>query len=113
MLHVPDKQKQEANRPCPGPDQEAKKGSSLDQLLNAWLSRFSFGISPIALGQAYADWAQHLLLSPDKQTELLTKAQSKWARYLGFCLRACTEPECPGCIDPLPQDKRFSADDWQ
>lgn len=86
---------------------------SLDQALHAMLGRLGAGISPVALAQAYTDWAQHLLLSPDKQTELVVKAGRKWSRFLGFCLRACSDPDCHDCIEPLPQDKRFTADEWQ
>jgi hypothetical protein len=43
------------------------------------------GLSPLALTQAHADWAQHLLLSPDKQIELVHKAARKWARFFFYC----------------------------
>ncbi len=81
--------------------------AGLDQPFHAAIARMTGGLSPLALGQAYADWQQHLLLSPDKQTELVHKAERKWQRLLGYCARACASPECPSCIEPLPQDKRF------
>ena len=43
---------------------------SFDRPLHAALARLTAGLSPSALFQAYADWAQHLLFSPDKQLEL-------------------------------------------
>jgi len=98
--------------PAPGGEAEPSQ-PSLDRPLHAALGRFTAGVSPAALSQAYADWAQHLLLSPDKQAELVLKAQRKWLRYLGFCPRACADPECPACVEPLPQDKRFRAEDWR
>jgi hypothetical protein len=58
-------------------------------------------MTPIAT-QAHAGWAQHLLLSPDEQIELVHKAARKWARFF------------PYSIDqPLPQDKRFAGQAWQ
>ena len=57
--------------------------------------------------------APTLLFSPDKQIELLDKAANKWARYLRYCLRACTDPTCSACIEPLSQDARFRGEAWQ
>ena len=71
------------------------------------------GISPAAVTQAYTDWLQHLLFSPDKQTLLVKKAMRQWTRYADYCLRASTEPSCETCIDPLPQDNRFADDAWR
>ncbi|MFZ5609607.1 MAG: PHA/PHB synthase family protein [Pseudomonadota bacterium] len=85
----------------------------LDVALHAALAHWTAGLSPVALAQAFMDWAAHLLLSPDKQVELLDKAQRKWARYWDFCLRACADPQCAACIAPLPQDKRFRGEQWQ
>ena len=86
---------------------------SFDQPLHAALARLTGGLSPIALGLAFADWSQHLAMSPDKQIELAGKAARKWARLVEYAPRASTAPDCPGCIQPLPQDKRFSNESWQ
>ena len=86
---------------------------SLDRPLHAAVARLTGGISPAALTQAYTDWLQHLLLSPDKQSELVRKAADKWARYFQYCARACTDPTCPDCIEPLAQDARFRGEAWQ
>jgi poly[(R)-3-hydroxyalkanoate] polymerase subunit PhaC len=86
---------------------------SLDRPLHAAVARLTGGISPAALTQAYTDWFQHLLFSPDKQIELVRKAADKWARYLQYCVRACTDPACPDCIEPLAQDARFRGEAWQ
>lgn len=71
------------------------------------------GVSPVALALAYTDWAQHLLMSPDKQVELVEKAAGKWRRYLEYCPRAWSDAHCEACIEPLPQDRRFAGDPWQ
>ena len=71
------------------------------------------GVSLLALTQAHADWAQHLLLSPDKQIELVHKALRKWAGFFCYCSQASIDPGCPVCIEPLPQDKRFAGQAWQ
>ena len=113
MLQVPDDKRKGLDSTSPCPDDEARSRPSLDQPLHAALGRLTAGISPVALAQAYTDWAQHLLLSPDKQIELVGKAASKWARYLEYCPRACSDPHCEVCIEPLPQDRRFAGDPWQ
>jgi hypothetical protein len=65
-------------------------------------SGMTIGLSPVALTQAPAGWAQHLLLSPYEQIGLVHKAARKWARFF------------PYSIDqPLPQDKRFAGQAWQ
>ena len=84
----------------------------LDRATHAALGRLTGGLSPIALSLAYADWAQHLAYSPDKQMDLMLKAQRAWSQYLGYCISSCLEPACRLCISPLPQDKRFKADAW-
>jgi polyhydroxyalkanoate synthase len=66
------------------------------------IARMTSGVSPLVLTQAHADWAQHLLLSPDEQIEFVHKAARMWARFF------------PYSIDqPLPQDKRFAGQAWQ
>jgi poly[(R)-3-hydroxyalkanoate] polymerase subunit PhaC len=92
---------------------DERRPFSFDHPLHAATARLTAGISPLALMQAYTDWAQHLLFSPDKQRELVEKAARKWNRYVGYCLRACADPDCNACIEPLPQDQRFVGDAWR
>jgi poly(hydroxyalkanoate) polymerase-like protein len=94
------------------PDTGAVK-VSLDRPLHAALARFTLGISPAALSQAYLDWLRHILFSPDKQSALAEMTTREWTRYLEYCRSACADPNCPQCIEPLPQDKRFAGEAWQ
>lgn len=86
---------------------------SLDRPLHAAVARFTGGVSPAALSQAYIDWLQHFLFSPDKQIDLLEKAVGQWGRFFQYCLRASADPNCTRCIEPLLQDNRFRAEAWQ
>ena len=86
---------------------------SLDRPLHAAVARFTLGISPAALSQAYIDWLQHIVFSPDKQFALAELVARQWARYLEYCRRACADPNCQHCVEPLPQDKRFAGEAWQ
>lgn len=85
---------------------------NLDRTVHSQLARFTHGVSPASLGGAYLDWLTHLMLSPGKQHELLEKALEKSMR-IGW--HAMTGPldQCKPCIEPLPQDKRFGAPEWQ
>jgi polyhydroxyalkanoate synthase len=86
---------------------------SLDRPLHAAVARFTLGISPTALSQAYIDWLQHVLFSPDKQFALAEMVARQWTRYLEYCRSACADPNCQHCVEPLPQDKRFAGEAWQ
>ena len=94
-------------------DNNDTRAISFDQPMHAATARFTAGLSPAALVQAYTDWGQHLLMSPDKQINLVEKAVRKWSRFLAYCPHACTDPHCAACIEPLPQDKRFAGEAWQ
>jgi polyhydroxyalkanoate synthase len=85
-----------------------------DRSVHAAIARFTAGLSPAALGQAYLDWATHLAYSPGKRLQLVDKAVRKsirFANYLHRCAMQGGKGEC--CIEPLPFDKRFAADEWQ
>lgn len=86
----------------------------LDRSMHAALARLTASISPAALAAAFFDWSIHLAASPGKQMQLGEKATRKWLRlanYAGHC--ALPMADTPPCIEPLPQDRRFSGDAWQ
>jgi polyhydroxyalkanoate synthase len=76
------------------------------------MGRFTSGLSPAALWLAYADWAIHLWASPGKQHRLLEKGARKAIRFLNHAAHVAVDPDCPPCIDPLPQDNRFRGAAW-
>jgi polyhydroxyalkanoate synthase len=85
---------------------------SLDRLVHAWTGRFTFGLSPAALLLAYVDWQAHWVMNPGKQVELLQNGLLKSLRFDIYAVNALTDPNPPRCIEPLPEDRRFSEDDW-
>ncbi|SHF82120.1 MULTISPECIES: PHA/PHB synthase family protein [Halomonadaceae] len=87
--------------------------ATVDQQLNAMIGMLSGGLSPSAVQQAWWDWAQHLAASLDTQARLAKKAARQWQRFRAYSERACQDPGCERCIEPLPQDKRFRGDAWQ
>ena len=84
---------------------------SFDRPLHASLGRLTAGVSPAALGLAWADWVQHLLFSPDKQLELANEALRAWASLVAFCQRGSLAWE-DAPEQALP-DKRFAGPGWQ
>jgi polyhydroxyalkanoate synthase len=85
-----------------------------DRFFHAAIARMSGGLSPGALAAAYLDWIAHLAVSPGKQAHILEKAaqkQFRLGRFINNC--ACNPGQAENCIKPLPQDKRFSAPEWQ
>lgn len=84
----------------------------LDRAVHGSLARITQGLSPAAMMGAWADWALHLTFSPGKRLALIEKASHKGLR---LAQHAAGRADCPGepCIEPLPQDKRFAAPEWQ
>ncbi|OAN76637.1 poly-beta-hydroxybutyrate polymerase [Jannaschia sp. EhC01] len=87
---------------------------ALDKSLNAAQARFTGGLSPIALAAAYSDWALHLSAAPGKRMKLAEKAAKKAIRFANYAALCARNPDAPGaCIEPLPQDRRFTGEGWQ
>ncbi len=86
---------------------------ALDHAFRANLARFSLGLSPAGLAALCVDWMAHLATSPGKQLALIEKAGRKSTRLLNYMVQQTANPKSDGCIEPLPQDKRFSGDGWQ
>src|SRR5579863_4129318 len=85
-----------------------------DRALHAALGRFTGGVSPAALAEAYLDWATHLAFAPGKRTQLMSKALRKAGRFAAYAARQPSfEGACEPCIEPLPQDHRFDGEGWR
>ncbi len=85
----------------------------LDRLLHAAAGRLTAGLSPAALALAYVDWAMHLAAAPGKRWQLVEKAARKLVRFLTYAMRHAADSDVPPCIEPLPQDRRFSGELWR
>ena len=100
-------------RLAPGAPEDAEPPPSFDRLLHAAVGRLTAGLSPAALALAYADWATHLWAAPGKQQQLVEKAARKAVRFVTYAVRQGSEPDCAPCIEPLPQDQRFTDAAWR
>jgi polyhydroxyalkanoate synthase len=95
-------------------DPSLRLAEVVDRSLHYLLSRFTLGLSPMALSEAYFDWLVHLATSPGKGVQLWHKGLRKSARWAVHMVRSASQPgEQEPCIGPLPQDSRFSGRDWQ
>jgi poly[(R)-3-hydroxyalkanoate] polymerase subunit PhaC len=102
--------------PAPMPDEAAAdviRSDVVDRLMHAWQARFTASITPAGLMAAFFDWGIHLANAPGKQAALVEKAMRKWVRLALYLSRAAGNPDCPPCIEPLPQDKRFIDSAWR
>ena len=88
-------------------------GDIIDRSLHAGVARLSGGLSPAALADAYWDWATHFMYAPGKSMQLANKAARKAVRFGTYAYRYAAEGgNVPPCIEPLPQDHRFSGEAW-
>jgi polyhydroxyalkanoate synthase len=98
-----------------GPEEQCPPLAQLDLIANAELAKLTGNLSPAALANAYFDWLAHLELSPAKQELLLQNAWKNFWRWDLYALNAGlpNQAEAEHCIEPLPQDRRFSDAAWE
>jgi polyhydroxyalkanoate synthase len=85
--------------------------SSFDRLFQAQQARFTGGISPVPMGLAYLDWLVHLSNTPGIQARLIQQA---WRNAMQLALYAArsADSQAPPCVEPRPQDQRFTGAEW-
>jgi len=95
-------------------DARDNPNEALDHAAQVWLSRFTHGLSPAALMNAWFDWATHMVAAPGKQLEIAENAGEKFGRYMRYATACARSKDAvTPCIDPLPQDNRFRGAAWQ
>lgn len=83
-----------------------------DRMLRAMQARVTQGVSPIAISDAWADWAVHLTTAPGKQLALALRASVILARFgLWLPAAAAATPEEPPAPRPAG-DTRFADAAW-
>ncbi|HRN75662.1 alpha/beta fold hydrolase [Ottowia sp.] len=96
-----------------GTSREGGHPDALDALANAMRARGTGGLSPAAALLAWYDWALHLMLSPGKQHSLLKQGLENQQRFARYAVQAAGTRDCPTCVEPLEQDRRFADPAWQ
>lgn len=99
--------------PSPAPLPVVLGGEILDRLLHASLARATAGISPAALGLAFADWWVHLALSPGKQAQLAQLAWTDAGRLATTVAQSALGQSSAPSIRPEKIDKRFDDPAWR
>jgi len=82
--------------------------SGTDQSSHVVPAALTAGLSLRPQRLVFADWVDHRLLSPDKHTAQPRRPGRRWQRLLTRGGEAWRNPTCPDCVEPLPQDHRFS-----
>jgi len=86
--------------------------SVVDRLVNAEMGKLTQWISPASVLGAYADWYVHLVMAPGKRQKLADEALHALG-VLALYAAAAPRSHPDALIEPLPQDKRFDAPEWQ
>ncbi|MEX8519980.1 MAG: PHA/PHB synthase family protein [Leptothrix sp. (in: b-proteobacteria)] len=93
-------------RPDPAAD-PALIAAAFDRSVHAAVARLTSGLSPISLGLAWHDWAQHLLSQPGQALRLAAQAQAGAVEWLA-------NSASPDHVsDTSSDDARFAAPEWQ
>jgi polyhydroxyalkanoate synthase len=85
----------------------------VDHFFRGMLAMATNGLSPLQIGAAFADWGVHLAFSPGRRMLLAAEAVRKSARFSSIALDPFERTENPHDIEPLPQDRRFVANEWR
>ena len=99
--------------PARGAAEEIDQPTPADRMVHALMGRFTGFMSPGSMALAWIDWWVHLSASPGKQQLLLEKAMRKAIRLTIYMSRALSKGERLQCVEPLVQDRRFMAPQWQ
>ncbi len=94
-------------------EDEVDSPTPSDRLFHALMGRWTGYLSPGSALLAWTDWLVHLCASPGKQQRLAEKALRKSTRLALYVARTLSGADCPHCIEPLVQDRRFPAPQWQ
>ena len=85
---------------------------TLDRMVRALLARTTQGISPVAVADAWADWALHLAAAPGKQLELFQNAAMAMTRFGLWAPYAAAGATHVGPAELPAGDKTFSDPAW-
>ena len=85
----------------------------IDRMARGSLARFTAGLSPAALLEAFFGWGVNLTFSPGKQLDLARQALDGAMNNVAFAAQCAVSSTSDPCQCALPQDTRFRAPEWQ
>lgn len=86
--------------------------AALDRAAMASLARFTGGLSPHAMIDAWSDWAMHLGRAPGRQLELVERAQSNALKLMHFTAAQMFGQTADKPFQPGRYDTRWSHQGW-
>ena len=86
---------------------------NLDRAVRASVARFTGGVSPHAIFEAWSDWALHLSRAPGRQLELMERAQANALELMGFATGAAGGHAPVPPFAPRDYDHRFTHEGWK
>lgn len=101
------------NDPLPPSAFSPQMAKTLDRMFNAFVANATNGIDPRVIPLTFLDWWVKLVWSPGTHARLTEKIVRKWIRLVLYAGRSAVDPQAAPAIEPLPQDRRFSASAWQ
>lgn len=85
---------------------------TFDRMLRATLARVTQGVSPVAVADAWNEWAVNLMTSPGKQLALAWRGSVDLTRLLLWLPNAAAGGWDASPFDPAPDDRRFQDIRW-
>ncbi|MBE0694026.1 MAG: polyhydroxyalkanoic acid synthase [Aquamicrobium sp.] len=87
--------------------------AELDRAAAAGIAWFTGGLSPVAVGLAFADWAAHLAIAPGRQARVAIEGWSAGARMARDVLRHVANAGPEPAARSATVDPRFADEAWQ
>jgi polyhydroxyalkanoate synthase len=93
--------------------QDPHPHAALDRGAMASLARFTGGLSPHAMIDAWSDWAMHLSRAPGRQLELAERAQANALKLVHYTSAQMLGQSSAKPFRPGPYDTRWSHEGWE
>ncbi|SFI48876.1 PHA/PHB synthase family protein [Celeribacter neptunius] len=84
----------------------------LDRMSRAMMARYTAGVSPFSMLEAWNDWALHLSRAPGRQIELAEKAVQNTFKLTDFAIHKSLNTPVEPPFSPSAYDHRFTSDKW-
>ena len=98
--------------PPPAQKDDPHLHAALDRSAMASLARFTGGMSPHAMIDAWSDWAMHLARAPGRQLELMEHAQANAMKLAHYWTAQITGQGAEKPFAPGQYDTRWTHDGW-
>lgn len=76
------------------------------------MARYTAGVSPFSMMEAWSDWMLHLSRAPGRQLELMEKATQNGLKLADFVVKKSIGAEVEAPFRPSAYDHRFNSDKW-